>query len=323
MQSIFLGESTMKTEKEILGEKVCSFVCSVRAYCAVLVLLFSCSAQAVGTLEKIAQTGVLTLGYQLASPFSYQDDNQQPIGYSIDVCKKVVEAIKRELKRPDLAVKFVVVTSASRFTTLVGGEIDLECANTTNTAERRKQVAFTIPTFIAATRLMVHKGSGIQSVYDISGKTVVTTKGSSSETIFNDLNSARALKAKLVLTKEYVESFELLEAGKADAFIMDDVLLYSLRATAKEPEKLEVTREALTIEPLSLMLRKDDPAFKKLVDAEVARIISQGEINTIYHKWFEMPIPPQQLNLKLPMSHLLRDYFRAPTDWIPETRKLY
>ena len=309
----------MTTEAMNLSRRFPSIAIPLRVYCAALVLLFMCSANATGgTLDKVAKSGVLTLGYQLAPPFSYQDENLRPIGYTIDICMKVTDAIKKQLKRPDITVKYLLVNSESRFTTLSGGEIDLECGNTTNTAERRKFAAFTIPTFIAATRLMVRTGSGIKSIYDLKGKTVVTTKGSSSEKIFTDLNTTRTLRANLVLTKEYSDSFTMLEAGKAEAFIMDDILLYSLRAASKDPEKFEVTRDPLTIEPLSIMLRKDDPELKQVVDAEISRAIMQGEINTLYRKWFESPTPPQQLNLKLPMSYLLRDSFKTPTDWLPD-----
>lgn len=286
--------------------------------CLALFLCLPPAAQAAATLEKIAQMGTMTLGYRDSSPpFSYLDGIRRPVGYSIDLCMKVVEAVKRELKRPDLVVRFAPVTSATRIPALIAGEVDLECGSTTSSAERRKQVAFTIPTFVAVTRLMVREGSGINSVFDLAGKTVVTTKGASSEKLFNELNQERTLRAKLVLAKEHAESFAMLEAGTADAFIMDDVLLYSLRAAAKEPGKFVITRDTLTIEPLALMLRKDDPAFKKVVDAEVSRLITHNEIGPIYQKWFESPIPPRQINLKLPMGYLLRDSFKVPTDWLP------
>ncbi|MBS1226923.1 MAG: amino acid transporter substrate-binding protein [Proteobacteria bacterium] len=307
----------MGTKSAFFARPAVAFAGPVRACCAALVLL-SCSAQAIGTLEKITQTGTVTLGYRDSSPpFSYLNDNRRPIGYSLDLCLKVVDALKHELKRSDLAVKFAPVSSASRIAALTSGEVDLECGSTTSTAERSKQVAFTIPTFLAATRLMVRQDSGIRSLTDLAGKTVVTTKGTSSESLFDSLNQGRTLRATLLLGKDHFESFSMLEAGKADAFIMDDVLLYSLRAAAKDPAKFVITNDALTIEPLSLMLRKDDPAFKKVVDSEITRIIVQGEINAIYHKWFESPIPPQQINLKLPMSYILRDSFKTPADWVP------
>jgi len=294
------------------------FPTPIRVVTASLAVLMSFPAQS-ATLDKIAQTGTIIIGYRESSPpFSYLDEAKNPIGYSVDLCLKVVEAVKRELKRPNVTVKFVPVTSASRMKAVMSDEVDLECGSTTSTAERRKEVAFTVPTFVAATRLMVREGGGIKSIYDLSGKTVVTTGGTSSEKLFTDLNDARTLRAKLVLTKDHAESFAMLETGKADAFIMDDVLLYSLRAGSKEPEKYSVTRDALTIEPLSIMLRKDDPAFKKVVDSEVTRVILQGEINAMYRKWFESPIPPKQINLKIPMSFMLRDSFKTPTDWLPK-----
>ena len=294
------------------------FPTPIRVVTVSLAVLMSFSAQA-ATLDKIAQTGTIILGYRESSPpFSYLDEAKNPIGYSVDLCMKVVEAVKRELKRPTLAVKFVPVTSATRMKAVVSDEVDLECGSTTGTAERRKEVAFTVPTFVAATRLMVREGGTIKSIYDLSGKTVVTTGGTSSEKLFTDLNDTRTLRAKLVLTKDHSESFAMLETGKADAFIMDDVLLYSLRAGSKEPDKYAVTRDALTIEPLSIMLRKGDPAFKKIVDTEVTRVILQGEINAMYRKWFDSPIPPNQINLRIPMSFMLRDSFKTPTDWLPK-----
>ena len=277
------------------------------------------AAAAPPTLDKIAKSGSVVLGYRdAAAPFAYLDENKRPVGYSLDICLKIVDAIKRDLKRNDLAVKYVPVSAATRLTALTSGEIDLECGSTTSTAERRKQVASTIPTFVAAVRLLAPSKSEIKSIYDLGGKTVVTTKGTSSEALFNDLNKNHTLRANLVLGKDHNESFALLEAGKADAFMMDDVLLATLRASSKDPDKYALTRDPLTIEPLAIMLRKDDAAFKKLVDSELHRAITQGEINTLYRKWFESPIPPNQINLKLPMSYLLRDSFKAPTDWLPQ-----
>ena len=308
----------MKNEHLFAENHEFLFGAPVRACCVALALLVTGSAQAAGTLEKIAQTGSVLVGYRDSSPpFAYQDENKRPIGYSVDICMKVLDAIKREIKRPDLNVKYVPVSSASRIPAIVAGEIDIECGSTTNTAERRKQVSFTIPTFIAATRFLVRENSKIQGINDLDGKTVVTTKGSSQEKLFNDLNVSRTLRAKLELSKDFDEAFAMVDAGKADAFIMDDIILYGLRAGSSDPAKFAITRDALTIEPLAIMMRKDDASFKKLVDAEVTRIISQGEITQIYRKWFESPIPPKQVNLKMPMSYMLRDSFKAPTDWLP------
>ena len=275
---------------------------------------------AVGTLDKITQSGVLTLGYQLAPPFSDVDENQRPIGYSVDICLKVAEAIKRELKRPDLSVKFVKVTPVTRYTALANGDIDLECANTANTIENRKKFAFTIPTFISVTRLMVREGSKIKSFYDLDKATVVTVWGSNIEKVFDEKNAKLVLRASNLITNDFDGAFSVMETDKADAFIMEDVFLYSMLAATKNKTKYVIVPEALNIQPLSLMLRKDDPAFKKIVDAEVTRVIVQSEIYPIYRKWFESPIPPKQLNLKLPMPYVLRDSFKMPTDWVPADR---
>lgn len=293
-----------------------SFMGMIRPLLVSLFLVSSCPALAIGTLEKVAQTGILTIGYQLAPPFSYLNQNQ-PIGYSIDLCMKVVDAIKRETKRPDLTIKFTKVTLESRVPTLIKGEIDLECANTSNAAELRKTVAFTIPTYFSTTRMMVREGSGINSIFDLANKTVNTTRGSRGERIFNEANASRTLSAKNLVTDDFDGSFSVMETDKADAFILDDVLLYTMRAASKSKTMYVLTPASLSVEPLSLMLRKDDPTFKKLVDDEVTRIILNGEINSIYRKWFESPIPPQQYNLKLPMSFMLRDSFKTPSDWVP------
>ena len=287
-----------------------------RTCCAALLLLFSCSALAVGTLEKVSQTGILTLGYQIAPPFSYLDE-EKPVGYSIDLCMKVVEAIKRDTRRPDLKVAFKKVTLTSRYQALINGEIDLECANSANTAEARKTVAFTIPTFYASTRLMVREGSGIKSIFDLTNRTVNTAWGARGEKIFDNANKTRNLRASNLITNDFEGSFDVMETDKVDAFILDDVLLFSMLAASKNKTAYVLTPGTLSVEALSLMLRKDDPNFKKVVDDELIRVIVQGDIYPIYRKWFESPIPPKLLNLNLSMSYMLRDSFKAPSDWVP------
>ena len=161
----------------------------------------------------------------------------------------------------------------------------------------------------------MREGSGIKSISNLTKKTVVTTKGTTSEKLFNDLNQVRSLGSSFVLAKDHAESFAMLESGKADAFIMDDVLVYSLRASAKDPTQFTIARDALSLEPIAIMLRKDDPAFSKVVDAEVNRLITQGEMKAIYHKWFESPIPPNQINLNMPTSYMMNEHFKAPKSW--------
>lgn len=267
--------------------------------------------------DRIARSGVVAIGYRDSSPpFSYLDQDRRPIGYSIEICHRIVDAMRQSLKRP-LDIRYVPVTSATRMEAVMRGEVDLECGTTTSTAERRQKVAFTVPTYIATTALLVRSGSGIGSIGDLGGKTVVTTRGTTAEKIFRDANERRSLRASLVEAKDHAESFSVLQAGKADAFIMDDVLLYSLRAASGTPERYEVTRDKLNIEPLAIMFSKEDPALKRIIDQEVSRLVVEGEIQKIYRRWFESPIPPKNVNLALPMSYLLRDSFKAPTDWLP------
>jgi glutamate/aspartate transport system substrate-binding protein len=287
---------------------------------SLLFLLFLILPMAQATeavVDRISRSGVISIGYRDSSPpFSYLDPDRRPIGYSIDICHRIVDALRASLKRP-IEVRYVPVTSATRMDAVIKGEVDLECGTTTSTAERRQKVAFTVPTYIATTALLVKAGSGITTIADVSGKTVVTTRGTTAEKIFRDANERRSLRATLVDAKDHAESFAVLQAGKADAFIMDDVLLYSLRAASGSPEKFEVTRDKLNIEPLAIMFGKEDAAFKQWVDREVSRLIVEGEIARIYKRWFESPIPPKNINLALPMSYLLRDSFKAPTDWLP------
>jgi len=285
-----------------------------------LFLLSAISTQAAAVdavTDRIARSGVVAIGYRDSSPpFSYLDQDRRPIGYSIEICHRIVDAMRQSLKRP-LEVRYVPVTSATRMEAVIRGEVDLECGTTTSTAERRQKVAFTVPTYIATTALLVRSGSGIGSIGDLGGKTVVTTRGTTAEKIFRDANERRSLRASLVEAKDHAESFSVLQAGKADAFIMDDVLLYSLRAASGTPERFEVTRDKLNIEPLAIMFSKEDPALKRIIDQEVSRLVVEGEIQKIYRRWFESPIPPKNVNLSLPMSYLLRDSFKAPTDWLP------
>ena len=291
---------------------------ALHAVCGALLILSSLPATAASTLDKVAKSGVVSLGYRDNSlPFSYLNADKRPIGYSIDICLKIVDALKREIKRNDLNVKYVKVTTETRLKSLESGEIDLECGSTNASAERRKLADLTIPTYIASTRLLVKSDSGIKSVYDLAGKTVVMTKGTTQEKLFAEINKNHTLRAKTVLGNTHDESFALLEAGKADAFMLNDILLASVRSTSKTPDRYVLTRDPLTIDPLSLTLRKNDDAFRKIVTGEIHRLITQGEINGMYRKWFESPIPPNQVNLKLPMSYLLRDSFKSPTEWLP------
>lgn len=272
-------------------------------------------AQDGGTLKKIRDTGVIKIGHRDASiPFSYLDDNQKPIGYGVDICLKIADAVKANLKMPNLKVEFVPVTSQTRIPVLTGGNIDLECGSTTNSVERQKQVAFAPTYFMTGTKIVVKKSSGIKGYDDLKGKTVVFTQGTTNERAMKAYNDEKKLGINFIPSKDHAESFLAVETGRAVAFPMDDILLYSLVASAKNPGDYVVLGEFLSDDPYAIMLRKDDAEFKKLVDSTVAALYKSGEINKIYAQWFQSKIPPKGINLNFPMSEGLRDAIKNPND---------
>ena len=270
---------------------------------------------ATDTLKKIKESGAVVIGHRDASiPFSYLDDKQQPIGYSMDICMKVVEAIKAELQMPNLQVTMNPVTSATRIPLMQNGTIDLECGSTTNNVERQKQVAFAITTFVTSNRLMAKKASNIKTLDDMKGKTIVSTSGTTNIKQITELNTQRNLGMNILTAKDHAESFLMVETGRAVAFAMDDILLYSLVASSKAPGEYTITSEALSVEPYGIMLRKDDAAFKKIVDNAITRLLKSGDINQLYTKWFLSPIPPKNINLNVAMSEALKKAIANPTD---------
>lgn len=285
---------------------------------AVMCLALPLLAEAGDTIGKIRKTQTLVIGIRETAPFSYTDENKQPLGYSVDLCLKVAEAIKKELKMPAMKIQFFPVDSATRFSALLEDKIDLECGSTTNNAERRKKVAFTIPHFFSSVRALVKADSGIKNWPQLRNRTVVTTKSTTTVKLLNDRNDTSSLNIKLVEGNSDQDSFKMVEEGKADAFPMDDVLLYSLRAESKAPASFAIVGDPLSIEPYSIMMRKDDPAFKKIVDNEMLRLIHDNEIYRIYEKWFTKPIPPKNINMNMSMGFLLRDSLRFPTDQVAD-----
>lgn len=272
-------------------------------------------AQDGGTLKKIRDTGVIKIGHRDASiPFSYLDDQQKPIGYGVDICLKIADAIKAQLKMPNLKVEFVPVTSQTRIPILTGGNIDLECGSTTNSIERQKQVAFAPTYFMTGTKIIVKKSSGIKGYDDLKGKTVVFTQGTTNERAIKAYNDEKKLGINFIPAKDHAESFLAVETGRAVAFPMDDILLFSLKASARNPDDYVVVGEFLSDDPYGIMLRKDDAEFKKLVDSTVAGLYKSGEINKIYAKWFQSKIPPKGINLNFPMSDALKAAFTNPND---------
>ena len=271
--------------------------------------------QLTGTLQKIKETGTITIGHRDVSiPFSYYDDKQKAVGYAIDICMRIVDAVKAELKLKKIDVKYNPVTSATRIPLMANGTIDLECGSTTNNLERQKQVAFTITHFVTANRYVAKKKSNIKTLNDLKGKTVVSTSGTTNIKWATEENAKRNLGMNIIATKDHAEALLTVDTGRAVAFFMDDILLYSLVATSKNPGDWAIGSEAYTLEPYGIMLRRDDPAFKKVVDGAVRSLYKTGRINAIYEKWFLKPVPPKGVNLKVPMSPEFKKVVANPTD---------
>jgi len=268
-----------------------------------------------GTLKKIKDSGSITIGHRDASiPFSYYDDKQQPVGYAMDLCHRIVDAVKTELKMPKLETKYQLVTSANRIPLMANGTIDLECGSTTNNLERQKTVWFTITHFVTANRWVAKKSAKLDKLADLKGKTIVSTAGTTNIKQMTELNAAQNLGMNIISANGHPESFQMVETGRAAAFAMDDILLYSLVAQARNPGDYHISAEATSVEPYGIMVRKDDAAFKKVVDAAMVNIYKSGEINKIYEKWFEKAIPPKGLNLNIPMSPQFKKVVANPTD---------
>lgn len=272
-------------------------------------------AMAEGTLDKIKAAGSITVGHRDASiPFAYLNDQQQPVGYSMDLCAKIVEAVKADLKMPGLKVAFQPVTSATRIPLLANGTIDIECGSTTNNAARQQQIAYTLTSFVTANRFVSKKADNLKTLADLKGKTIVSTSGTTNIKQITELNAAQNLGLNILVAKDHAESFLMVDTGRASAFVMDDILLAGLVANSANPAQWQVSSDALSVEPYGIMLRKDDAAFKKVVDGAMAGLMKSGEIKTIYAKWFMSPIPPKGINLNIPMSDALKKVMANPTD---------
>ncbi len=272
-------------------------------------------AQESPTLKKIKDTGSITLGHRESSiPFSYYDDKQQVIGYSQELMLKVVDALKAELKLAKLDTKLMPVTSANRITLVQNGTVDIECGSTTNNLERQKQVGFSTTIFVIGTRLMTKKDSGIKDFPDLAGKNVVTTAGTTSERLIRKMNEDKKMGMNIISAKDHGESFLTLETGRAVAFMMDDALLFGEMAKAKKPGDWVVVGTPQSKEAYGCMLRKDDPGFKKVVDAALTKAMTSGDAEKIYAKWFMNPIPPKGLNLNMPLSDDMKTLYKAPND---------
>lgn len=279
-------------------------------------LVASAGAQTV--LERVAAGGKLVIAHRESSvPFSYLDADQKPVGYALDLCLKIADAVRHKTGAKNMAVEFLMVTPANRITMVEQGKADLECGSTTNNAERRQKVAFTVPHFITGARLLVRANSTLQRIEDLEGKKLVSTKGTTPLKAAEQANRERLLRITILEAPDHAKALEMVERGEVDAFVMDDVLLYGLVANRPNPAALKVVGKFLATEPLAIMLSKNDPDFKKLVDEEMRRLVTSKEIYAIYAKWFLKPIAPHNTALNMPVSYLLKDFWKYPTDIVP------
>ncbi len=276
-------------------------------------------AQTSPVMDRIKSGGKIMIAHRESSiPFSYLDANKKPVGYALDLCVRLAEAVRKKVGAKGAeGIEYVMVTPANRIPFIAEGKADMECGSTTNNKERREKVAFTVPHFITGARMLVKAGSKAERLEDLNGKTVVSTKGTTPLKAVESANRERLLGLKIVEAPDHARAVEMVEKGEADAFVMDDVLLYGLAANRPNPKALKVVGKFLTTEPLAIMLPKNDVEFKRLVDEEMKRMIRSREIYPIYDKWFSQPIPPKSITLNLPASYLLRDFWKYPTDVVP------
>jgi glutamate/aspartate transport system substrate-binding protein len=268
-----------------------------------------------GTLKKIKETGIVTIGYRETSlPLSYLDDKLMPVGFSIELCKHVVDAVKAKLGMPDLTVKYNPVTSATRIPLVANGTVDIECGSTANMTIRQQQVGFSYTFFVPQFKWIVRADSNTKSADDLRGKTVAVTAGTNTAVFVNKMNNEQNLGMTIMQGKDHAESFLLVETGRASAWMEDDVLLAGFRANAKSPADFKLLDKSYPSDPYALMIRKDDAQFKALVDETLAQLMRAGEFEKLYIQWFERPIPPKGVNMDLPMSDALKHDIREPND---------
>lgn len=272
-------------------------------------------AQSAGTLKKVQDTGGITMGVRESSiPMSYLDDKQQFVGYHIDICNRVIDDLKKNLKLPNLKVNQQAVTSANRIPLMQNGTIDIECGSTTNTVARQQQVAFALTTFISDVRILTKANSGIKTVTDLNNKPLAVTTGTTSVQLIRAQEQGKNLNITEVFGKDHAESFLLLETDRAVAFALDDYLLAGFRARSNNPAAYVFLDQPLRTEPIAIMMRKDDPDFKKAVDDSIRAMMKSGELDRIYNKWFMTQIPTLKAPLNMPMTNALKEQFKNPND---------
>lgn len=282
--------------------------------CATAAIACLPAAQA-DVLAKAKESGEITFGYRESSvPLSYLAGGQTAIGFAIDISNAVADAVRKEIGKPDLKVKWQPVTPTNRTPLLQNGTIALECGSTTNNAARGKDVDFAINYFYTGTRAMVKKSAGIRNWADLKGKAVAVTSGTTNLPVVRKYSAENKLNISITMAKDHADGFLLMDADRAAAFAMDDILLYGLKANSKNPAAYEIVADALQIEPYACMLPKGDAAFKKVVDGVIGGMMKSGEFTRLYDKWFMQPIPPKNQALGLPMSKELKDNLTAQSD---------
>jgi glutamate/aspartate transport system substrate-binding protein len=271
--------------------------------------------QSSGTLDKVRKSGEITLGVrESSSPLSYTLGGGQFAGYHVELCRAIVDAIRKTTGRADIAIKYMPVTSQNRIPLVRNGTVDLECGSTTNNEARQKEVAFGLTTYVTEVRTAVKANSGIKSISQLNGRTVATTTGTTSVQTLRKHERATKINFREIYGKDHADSFLLLETGRADAFVMDDNILAGLIANAKNPKDFAIVGEVLSVEPIAVMFRKDDPAMKKVVDDTIRSMMKSGALKKLYAKWFTSPIPPRNTNVNLPMGQTLKALFAEPND---------
>ncbi|MBC3832744.1 amino acid ABC transporter substrate-binding protein [Undibacterium amnicola] len=281
----------------------------------VLILFIATEVHAVDTLARIKERKTIVIAHREASiPISYLSEDSKPIGYAMDICSKVVERIKRELKLPQLAVSYLLVNPSNRLLAIQEGKADMECGITANTAERRKQMAFSIPYFFSATRLLANANVNMKNWTDLPQKRVVVVRGSVASSLLRQQIQLKFSELKITEVSSSRTAFELLQGGQGDVLVGEEVVLAGLRASAETPSQWKIVGDGIGIEAQTVMLAKDDPALKSLIDKEIARMINEGELSKVYEKWFMQPLPTTGVNYASPMSFLLRDSLRFPSD---------
>jgi glutamate/aspartate transport system substrate-binding protein len=278
--------------------------------------LSTASAQGLGpTLQKVKDSGTITIGYRESSiPFSYLDDSQKPVGFSGDLCSLVIAKVKAKLGLPGLKVAYQAVNASNRIPLVKNGTIDIECGSTANTIPRQNEVAFSVTTYAPQFKWISLKSSGLKTTDDLKGKPVVVTQGTNTAQFVAKLNTEKKLGLKILQGKDHAESFLLVQTGRAAAFMEDDILLAGLKANAAAPDDFAFLTDAFPSDPYGLVVSKDDPGFKQLVDEALTQAMKSGEYDKLYAKWFESPIPPKNINLNFAQSEKLKGLIKSPSD---------